>query len=151
MKIGISYLSISGIVVHGRCYTSHGFYFSVTFYDCLLVDLCFLFLLLCLSRVVWAAKNPYKPVYLPSNWSLNFINILLHHITVYYITKFHYSRLLYLITSWLFINYCFYCSLSIFIFILLLVLPSPSKFYLILCCIRSFILHLCYCIYYHST
>ena len=65
LRIGISHLSISGIVVHGRCYISHYFYFSVIFcfsvifYDCLLLDLCFLFLRLCLLTVVWATKNPY--------------------------------------------------------------------------------------------
>ena len=31
-RIGISHLSISGIVAHGRCYISHCFYFSVFFY-----------------------------------------------------------------------------------------------------------------------
>ena len=35
------------------------------------------------------------------------IMVLLHHIIVYYITKLHYSRLLYLFTSWLFIWNCF--------------------------------------------
>ena len=64
LRIGISHLSISWIVVHGRCYISHCFYFSVIFYffiifhDCFLVDLCFSFLFSCLSTVVWAAKNP---------------------------------------------------------------------------------------------
>ena len=32
LRIGISHLSISGIVVHGRCYISHYFYFSVIFH-----------------------------------------------------------------------------------------------------------------------
>ena len=65
LRIGISYLSISGRVVHGRCYISHWFYFSVilyfsvTFCDCLLVDLCFLFFFLCLLTVVRATKNPF--------------------------------------------------------------------------------------------
>ena len=59
LRIGISHLSISGIVVHGRCYISHCFYFSVLCYDCLLVDICFLFLFSCLSTVVLSTKNPY--------------------------------------------------------------------------------------------
>ena len=50
LRIGISHISISCIVVHGMCYISHClyysviFYFSVNFCDCLLVDLfCFVF------------------------------------------------------------------------------------------------------------
>ena len=65
-----------------------------------------------------STKNPFWPVNFLFDWSLHFIIIimvLLHHVIVYYITKFHYSRLLYLITSWLLISYCSYCSLSIFI------------------------------------
>ena len=65
LRIGVSHLSISGIVVHGRCYICHCFYFPViyhfpvTFYDCLVVDICFLFLFSCLLAVVTEAKNPY--------------------------------------------------------------------------------------------
>ena len=47
--------------------------------------------------------------------------VLLHHIIVYYITKLHYNRLLYLIMPRLF------HSLSIFIFILPLAYFSPSN------------------------
>ena len=61
----------------------------------------------------------------------------------------HYSRLLYIFLSRLFIRYCFYYSLSIFSFILLLVLLLFFKFYLILCWICSFISYLCYCINHH--
>ena len=49
LRIGISHLSMSGIVIHSRCYISHCFYFSVIFYDCLLVSLSLLFLFSCLS------------------------------------------------------------------------------------------------------
>ena len=42
LRIGISHLSISGIVVHGRCYIFHCFYFSVIFYDCLWLSFVFL-------------------------------------------------------------------------------------------------------------
>ena len=45
LRIGISHLSISGIVVHGRCYISHCFYFLLLF-DCLLVDICIAFVIL---------------------------------------------------------------------------------------------------------
>ena len=106
LRIGISHLSISAIVVHGRCYIPSCFYFSVIFYDCFLVDLCFLFFFSSLLTVVWPTKNLFWPVYFLSDWSLNFIILLwclLHHIIVFYISKFHYSRLLYLIMSWLFI------------------------------------------------
>ena len=63
LMIGISHLSIFGIVVDGSCYIFHCFYFfvilhfSVIFYDCLLVDIYFLFS--CLLTVVWATNNPY--------------------------------------------------------------------------------------------
>ena len=72
-RVGIWHLSISGIVVNGRCYISHYFYFSfisyfcVIFYDCLLPDLCFLFFFLCLLTEVWATRNPYLPVYFVSD------------------------------------------------------------------------------------
>ena len=77
LRIGISHRSISGIVVHGRCYISHCFYFSicfyfpVIFYDSLLVHLCFLFLFSCLLTVVWATKNPHIII---------FIMVLVHYI-----------------------------------------------------------------------
>ena len=104
--IGISRLSISGIVVHGRCYISHCFYFSVIFYDCLLVDLCLLFLFSCLSDSSLRNQESILTCLLFSDWFLNFIifvTVLLHHVIVYYIPKLHCSRLLYLIMSWLFI------------------------------------------------
>ena len=65
LRIGIFHLPISWIVVQGRCSISHCFYFSgffyfsVTFYDFLLVDFCFLLLFLCLLTVVWATKNSF--------------------------------------------------------------------------------------------
>ena len=65
LRIGISHLPISWIVVHGRCSISHCFYFSgffyfsVTFYDFLQVDFSFLLLFLCLLTVVWATKNSF--------------------------------------------------------------------------------------------
>ena len=101
-------------------------------FDCLLVDLCFLFLFSCFSD---------------SSLSI-FVMVLLHHIIRYYITKLHYSRLLYFILSWLLFIIVFIILFS-FHFIFLLVLLSPFKFYLILCCICCFISYLCYCIYYH--
>ena len=64
LRIDISHQSISGIVVHSRCFISYCFCFSVIFwfsdiflfsvisYDCLLVDLCFLFLFSFLVTVV---------------------------------------------------------------------------------------------------
>ena len=102
LKIGMSHLSISGTVVHGRCYISHSFYFLLFFY---FFTVCWLIFVSCFcfhvfQTVVWAVKNPYQTVYFFSDWSLNFIifvMLLLHHIIVYYITKLHYSRLLYLI------------------------------------------------------
>ena len=112
LRIGISHLSISGIVAHGRCYISHCFYvsvifyFSVIFYDCLLVDFCFLSLFSCLLTVVWATENPFLSFYFFSDWSLNFVIIImveLNYIIAYYITKLHYSRLSYLMMSLLFI------------------------------------------------
>ena len=108
LRIGISHLSISGIVVHGSLYTSHCFDFSVIFYDCLLVDLSCLILFSCLLTVVWATKNAFWPVYWLSNRLLNSIIIinLLHYIIVYHITKLHYSILFYLIMS-LFIIFTF--------------------------------------------
>ena len=101
-------------VVHVRCYISHCFCFFLLyflfllfFYDFLLVDLCFLFLLSCILTVVWATKDPFQPVCFLSNWSLNFIivmiMVLLRYIVAYYITKLHYSRLFYLIVPLLFI------------------------------------------------
>ena len=65
LKDWISHLSISGIVVHDRCYISPWFYFSVIFYfsgyfcDCLSVDHCFLFLLSFLLIVIRATINPF--------------------------------------------------------------------------------------------
>ena len=73
LRIGISHLSISGIVVHGRCYISHCFYFSVIFYDCLLVDLCLLFLFSCLSDRSLSSQESILTCLLFSDWSLNFI------------------------------------------------------------------------------
>ena len=107
-----SHLSISGIVVHGRCYICHYFYFSVTFfffaifYDCLLIDICFLFLFSCLLDSSLSSQESILTCLL-SFWLIlelyHFHMVLLHHIIVCYITKFYYSRLLYLIMSWLFI------------------------------------------------
>ena len=109
LRISISHLSIYRIVVHGRCYISHCFYFSVIFYDCLLVSLSLLFLFSCLSDSSLSSQESILTCLLLfwfSDWSLNFIifvMVLIDHIIVYYITKLHYSRLLYLIISWLFI------------------------------------------------
>ena len=52
LRIGISHLSISGIVIHGRCYISHCFYFLLLFYFlivcwfifCIVFAILFLFL-----------------------------------------------------------------------------------------------------------
>ena len=143
LRIDISQLSISGIVVHDRCYISHCFCFSVIFYDSLLVDLsfcCFVFLssqesILTILRI---------HVYFSSDWSLNFIifvMVLLHHIMVYYITKLHYSRLLYLILSWLLFSivfiilflFLFYFSISFtFTLQILFDLVLHLLFYLVL-------------------
>ena len=108
LRIGIFHLSISEIVVHGRCIFRIPFVFMLRFsfllffYDCLLVDLCFLFLFSCLVTKVWATKNPLYPVYFLYDWSFNFIIIVmveLNYIILYYITKLHYSRLSCLIMS----------------------------------------------------
>ena len=61
LRIGISHLSISGIVVHGRCYISHCFYFLLFFYfliACWLIFVC-CFCFHVFQTVVWGAKNPY--------------------------------------------------------------------------------------------
>lgn len=42
-QIGISHLSIFGIVVHDRCYIPHYLYFSVIFYVYSMVSFCFCF------------------------------------------------------------------------------------------------------------
>ena len=99
LRIGISHLSICGIVVHGRCYISHCFYFSAIFsfsfifYDCLLVDLCFLVLFWCFLKVVWEPRihsNLFTfsliiklyHYYHGSITSYYIIMVLLHHIVV---------------------------------------------------------------------
>ena len=113
LRIGISHLSMSGIVIHSRCYISHCFYFSVIFYDCLLVSLSLLFLFSCLSDSSLSSQESILTCLLLfwfSDWSLNFIifvMVLIDHIIVYYITKLHYSRLLYLIMSWLLFSIVF--------------------------------------------
>ena len=56
LRIGISHVSISGILVHSKCYISHCFYFSdffILFYDCFLVDrclFCFIFAFVYMAR-----------------------------------------------------------------------------------------------------
>ena len=79
LRIGISHLSISGIVVHGRCYFSHCFYFSVIFlllllllfffYDCLLIGLCFLFLFFCcfISYLCYCICYHFILLFIPRN------------------------------------------------------------------------------------
>ena len=68
------------------------FYFSVLFYDCLLVDHCFLFLFSCLLTVARATKKPFSPV------SFFLLINKFYHYCYGSITK-HYGRLLYLIMS----------------------------------------------------
>ena len=115
-RIGIWHLSISGIVVHGRCYIFHYFYFSVIFCFCY-----FLWLFVAWSLFfVFAFMSPDSSLSnqesiltcLLSFWLI----IKLYHYyygsvtscySLYYIAKLHYSRLLYLNISWLFIWHCF--------------------------------------------
>ena len=78
LRIGISHLSISGIVVHGRYYIFHCFYFSSTFYDCLLFDLSFFFLFSCLLTVIWATRNLFQLISFRCDWSLNFVIIIIN-------------------------------------------------------------------------
>ena len=71
-------------------------------FDCLLVDLCLLFLFSCFSDSSLSSQESILACSFFSDWSLNFIifvMVLLHDIIVYYVTKLHYSRLLYLILS----------------------------------------------------
>ena len=104
LRIGIFHLSISEIVVHGRCVFRIPFVFMLRFsfllffYDFFLVDLCFLFLFSCLVTKVWATC-------LLSLWLINQLYyycygwVKLYYIILYYITKLHYSRLSCLIIS----------------------------------------------------
>ena len=73
--------------------------------------------------------------------------VLLHYIIVYYVTKLHYSRLLYLTLSWLLFSILF-IILFLFLFYFSISLLSNFKFCLIWCCICRFISYLSYCIYY---
>ena len=108
LRIGLSHLSISGIVVyvtwHGSCYISHCFYFSVNFHDCLLVDLCFLILFSCLLFLCFVF---HYIACLLSNWSLNLI-------IVYYMSKLLYSKLF--LSYHLIIIYISIVNIIIFLF-----------------------------------
>ena len=123
LKIGISHLSVSGMVFHGRCCTSCCFYFFCYFLRLFVGWYLFFAFVLCLLRVVWGTNNPFWPAYFAFNWSLNFINIvivLLHYIIaciVYYFTKLHYSRLFYVIISLLFFSIGF---IILFLFLFLI-------------------------------
>ena len=86
LRIGISHLSISGIVVRGRCYISHCFYFSIIFFYFSVIFLCLsvggslLFVFIFMSIDSSLSNDCFL-----SDWSLNFIIIimvLLHHIIV---------------------------------------------------------------------
>ena len=108
LRIGIFHLSISEIVVHGRCVFRIPFVFMLLF-SVFVIFLwffvgwpLFLFLFSCLVTKVWETKNPLYPVYFLSDWSFNFIIFVmveLNYIILYYITKLHYSRLSCLIIS----------------------------------------------------
>ena len=120
-------------------------------FDCLLVDLCLLFLFSCFSG---SSLNSQESIltYLLFFWlSLNFITfvmVLLHHIIVYYISKLHYSRLLYLILSWLLFStafiilflFSFYFSIS-FTFTLQILFVLHLLFYLVF--VLLYLLSLC--------
>ena len=128
LRVGISHLSTSGIVVHSRFYTSHWFYFSVIFS----ISSYFLSLF-----VGWSLFFVF--VFMSLESSLSNQEPILTCLLSYWLI---------LCNDFLF-SIAFYYSLPIFIFILLLVLLSPFKFYFILCCICCFISYLFYCIYYH--
>ena len=72
------------------------FYYFLLF-DCLLVDLCLLFLFSCFSDSSLSSQESMLPCLL--FFRLIFVMVLLHHIIVYYITKLHYNNLIYVITS----------------------------------------------------
>ena len=58
LRISMSHLSISGMIVRGRYYNSHCFFFC--YFLWLLVGWSFfLFLFSCLLIVVWGTKNPF--------------------------------------------------------------------------------------------
>ena len=83
------------------------FLIAFTFCYFLLFD-CLLFLFPCFSDSSLSSQESILTFF--SDWSLNFIifvMVLLHHIMVYYITKLHYSRYLYLILSWLLLSIVF--------------------------------------------
>ena len=121
LKIGISHVSISEIVVHGRCYTSHCFYFSAIFSWCFVGWSLFLFLVLCLLTVVWATNNAFLPVWFLSNWSLLwFYYIILQRIILLNCIIVDYFIYFVIIIYLVFI--CFYYSVSVLTFNLILVL-----------------------------
>ena len=153
-RIGISNLSISGIMLHGRCYISHCFYFSA-----------FSFLLFLWLFVGWSLFFGFVFMSLDSSLSYQ-ESILTYLLSFWLIIKFYYyygwiklyytvlfnciiADYLILLCHFYVFSYFFYYSFFIFIFDLLLVLLSLFKFSLILCCIFCFLLYLRYCIYYH--
>ena len=110
-------------------------------------SLFFVFVFMSLDST-WSYQEPFLTCLL-SDWSLNFINImvLLRYIIVYCITKLHYLILSYYITIiylLLFLLFSFY-----FHFWSPLSFTFTFEVHLILCCLCCFISYLCHCIYCH--
>ena len=110
LRIGICHLSILGIVVHGSCYISHCFQFSVVVVSVAVVSLCLFFLFfflffrslfVCFLTVVSTTKSISFPSHITFNILLNFFiitiiitisnykTIKLCYITLYYIILFY--------------------------------------------------------------
>ena len=94
LTTGISHLSVSGIVAHGRCYISHCFYFQLffTFWFFVGWSLFLVFVFMFFRQYFEQSRIHTNLLTFLSDYSLNFIifvMVLLHHIIVYYITKLH--------------------------------------------------------------
>ena len=90
---------------------------SIIFYFLIVCWLIFA-LFSCFSESSLSSQESILTCLLLSDLSLNFIiflMVLLHHIIVYYITKLHYSRLLYLILPWLLFSIVFIILFALFV------------------------------------
>ena len=119
LRISISHLSISGIVVHGRCYISHCFYFFVIFYFSIIFlrffvgwSLFFVFIFMSLDSSL--SNQESILTCLLSFW---LINKLYHH---YYGSFISYQSILYSIIVDYFILLCRDCLFTIGFIILFL-------------------------------
>ena len=130
LRFGISHLCISGIVVHGRCYISYCFYFSVIFFlFCyvlwLLVGWSLFFVFVFMSPDSSLSSQESILTYLPSFWLITKLyhfyygsvascyNILLNWIIVDYLS--YYVMIIYLVLFLLVPFYFhFYSSISFF-------------------------------------